>query len=278
MRKLARYVFLENEYIGVHVGLISVNGSLLLVDAPLLVDEAREWLEVISRKGRPRYLAFLDNHPDRVLGAINYDIPIIAQNATMEKMRGWSDTFKGGAHPIGADADQLKRIVGVQKVVPDLTFSGEISIFLNELELTFLHRPGPQDGSMWIVIPSVKTIFIGDFVTVSQPPYFGAADTDRWLQGLDELRSSPLATYKIISSRDGPVERADINDMARFLRKIPPRLKDLTGGENDEVVARKHASSLLKSFPVPAVYNDIAHTRLTSSFLDLHSRQIDLVK
>lgn len=274
MRKLARHVFLENEYVGVHVGLISVDDSLLLVDAPLLVDEAREWLEVISGKGRPRYLAFLDSHPDRVLGAINYDIPIIAQYGTMDEMRGWSDTFKGGAQPIGADADQFKRIVGVQKVVPDLAFSNEMSLYLNELELTFLHRPGPRDGSMWLLIPSAKAVFVGDFVTVSQPPYFGAADIDRWLKGLDNLRDSPLRDYKIISSRDGLVKRDDINNMARFLRKIPLRLKDLTGGEGDEEIARKHASALLKSYALPAVYEDIAHLRLTSSLIDLHSRLI----
>ncbi len=274
MRKLARHVFLENEYVGVHVGLISVDDSLLLVDAPLLVDEAREWLEVISGEGRPRYLAFLDSHPDRVLGAINYDIPIIAQYGTMDEMRGWSDTFKGGAQPIGADADQFKRIVGVQKVVPDLAFSNEMSLYLNELELTFLHRPGPRDGSMWLLIPSAKAVFVGDFVTVSQPPYFGAADIDRWLKGLDNLRDSPLRDYKIISSRDGLVKRDDINNMARFLRKIPLRLKDLTGGEDDEEIARKHASGLLKSYALPAVYEDIAHTRLTSSIIDLHSRLI----
>jgi glyoxylase-like metal-dependent hydrolase (beta-lactamase superfamily II) len=274
MRKLARHVFLENEYVGVHVGLISVDDSLLLVDAPLLVDEAREWLEVISGKGRPRYLAFLDSHPDRVLGAINYDIPIIAHYGTMDEMRGWSDTFKGGAQPIGADADQFKRIVGVQKVVPDLAFSNEMSLYLNELELTFLHRPGPRDGSMWLLIPSAKAVFVGDFVTVSQPPYFGAADIDRWLKGLDNLRDSPLRDYKIISSRDGLVKRDDINNMARFLRKIPLRLKDLTGGEGDEEIARKHASALLKSYALPAVYEDIAHLRLTSSLIDLHSRLI----
>ena len=244
MRKLARHVFIENEYVGVHVGLISVDDSLLLVDAPLLVDEAREWLDVISRDGRPRYLTFLDSHPDRVLGAINYDIPIIAQYGTMEEMRGWSDTFKGGAHPIGADEDQLKRIVGVQKVVPDL----------------------------WLLIPSAKAVFVGDFVTVSQPPYFGAADIDRWLKGLDELRQSPFGDYKIISSRDGLVKRDDINNMARFIRKIRLRLNDITGGDDDEEIARKQASALLKSYALPAVYEDVAHTRLTSSIIDLHTR------
>jgi hypothetical protein len=60
--------------------------------------------------------------------------------------------------------------------------------------------------------------------------------------------------------------------MARFIRKIPLRLKNLTGGEDDEEIASKQASALLKSYALPAVYEDIAHTRLTSSLLDLHSR------
>jgi len=187
-------------------------------------------------------------------------------------MRGWSDTFKGGAHPIGSDADQLKRIVGVQKVVPDLAFGDEISIYLNGVELIFLHRPGPRDGSMWILIPSVKTVFVGDFVTIAQPPYFGAAQLDRWLNGLYELRSPPFSTYQLISSRDGRVNREDINQMARFLRKISTRLDDITGEDGDEEVARKHASALLKSYALPAVYKDIVRTRLTSSFIDLHNR------
>jgi hypothetical protein len=62
--------------------------------------------------------------------------------------------------------------------------------------------------------------------------------------------------------------------MARFIRKIPLRLKDLTGGDDDEEIARKQASALLKSYDLPAVYEDVAHTRLTSSIIDLHSRLI----
>lgn len=269
MRKIKNKIYSESKYIGVHLGMVSTSDGLLLVDSPLKVDEVREWLSQAGEYGEPRYLALLDSHPDRVLGARAVDLPIIAHDQTLETIREWSDTFKGNLHPIGAEADRLKRITGVQRAAPEVVFADEMSLTLGEVEFHFLHRPGPQLGSMWIRLPGEKTVFIGDTVTLSEPPYIGAADLEQWAAALDELRSSAYASFTLISSQGGPAKRDDINAMARFLRKVENRLEKLAGGKPSEEDLALMAKDLLGDFKVPSPRADQALLRLQSGLLDI---------
>jgi cyclase len=216
MREIVRGVLVEDKYPGVIVGAIASQDGALMVDCPIRVEDAREWVSRLSDFGRPRYLALLDAYPDRVLGARAIDVPSIAHDETRLAMAAWPDTFKGGAHPIGAEADRLKRITGVTKAVPEVSFSDELEVYLGERLVEFWHRPGPMAGSIWVVLHDAGVAFIGDTVSVSEPPYLGEADIEAWLETLDDLRG--LSGYKLISSHDGLIRGSDLNVMHPDLR------------------------------------------------------------
>ena len=195
MQKIVPNVYLENKYIGVNLGIVVIGKELLLVDSPLHAEEVNEWFKVVSERGRPKFLVLLDSHPDRVLGSLNLTLPAIAQDQTLQTIREWADTFKGNAHPIGAEADQLKRITGVNNAIPEITFSERMVIHIGVKEIVFLHRPGPRPGSMWMVIPDLSVVFVGDTVTIDEPPYVGVSVLEPWLNSLDELRGSDMKSY-----------------------------------------------------------------------------------
>lgn len=268
MQKIAPKVYLENKYIGVNLGLVVIGQGLLLVDSPLHPEDVNEWFKVVSERGQPRFLVLLDSHPDRVLGSRTLGLPAIAQDQTLQAIREWADTFKGNAHPIGAEADQLKRITGVNNAIPEITFSERMVIHMGGKEIVFLHRPGPRPGSMWMVIPDLSVVFLGDTVTIDEPPYVGVAALEAWLNSLDELRGSDMKSYTLISSCGGRIERKDINHMARFLRKVQSRVEKLEDGKNRDEEIERLAVDLLGDFRIRSNKQDLILKRLKTGLLD----------
>jgi glyoxylase-like metal-dependent hydrolase (beta-lactamase superfamily II) len=268
MRKIKNKIYSESKFTGVHLGMVITTEGLLLVDCPLKVDEVNEWLSIVGEYGKPRYMVLLDAHPDRVLGARAIDIPIIAQDRTLETIKDWADTFKGSLHPIGADADGLKRITGIQRAAPEMVFLDQMDIQLGEIFFKLIHRPGPQPGSSWILLQKEKVAFIGDTVVLGEPPYIGKADLSHWMESLDELRGSSMSSYTLVSSQGGPIKRDDINAMARFLRKVEHRAKRLTGRSVDEEKVGVLAAELLEDFKPPAPRYDQALRRLQVGLAD----------
>jgi len=269
MHKLAPNVFLENKYAGVNLGLVVTEEGLLLVDSPLHAEDVNEWRKEVGQRGRPKFLILLDSHPDRVLGSGLLKLPAIAQTQTLKTIREWADTFKGNAHPIGAEADQLKRITGVNNAIPEITFSERMVIHLGRKEIVFLHRSGPRPGSMWMVIPDLSVVFVGDTVTIDEPPYVGVADIEAWLNSLDELRESNLKTYTLISSCGGRIDRKDINNMARFLRKVQSRVEKLGDGKTRNEEAGRLAMGLMGDYRIRSIREDLIFNRLKTGLLDL---------
>ena len=76
MRKLRSGVYIESRYPGVILGVVPSEGELLLVDLPLRTDDGRDWIGQLTSLGRPRYIAMMDQHPDRALGARAFDYPL----------------------------------------------------------------------------------------------------------------------------------------------------------------------------------------------------------
>ncbi|TET96838.1 MAG: MBL fold metallo-hydrolase [Anaerolineales bacterium] len=268
MQKIATNVYLENKYIGVNLGLVITGEGLLLVDSPLHTEEVNEWFKVVSERGQPKFLILLDSHPDRVLGSRTLKLPAIAQDQTLKTIREWADTFKGNAHPIGAEADQLKRITGVNNAIPEITFSERMVIHMGGKEIVFLHRPGPRPGSMWMVIPDLSVVFVGDTVTIDEPPYFGVSDIEAWLNSLDELRGSDMKSYTLISSCGGRINRKDINHMARFLRKVQSRVEKLDDEKNRDEEIERLAIDLMGDFSIRSIQEDLILKRLKTGLLD----------
>jgi len=268
MHKLAPNVFLENKYIGVDLGLVVTKEGLLLVDSPLHPEEVNKWRNEVYERGRPKFLILLDSHPDRVLGSRTLQVPAIAQDQTLKTIREWADTFKGNAHPIGAEADQLKRVTGVNNTIPEITFSERLVMHMGGKEFVFLHRPGPRPGSMWMVIPDLSVAFIGDTVTIDEPPYVGVANIEAWLKSLDELRGSAMKPLTLISSRGGRINRQDINHMASFLRKVQSRVEKLNDGKNRNEETKRLAIDLMGDFHIRSMREDLILKRLKTGLLD----------
>jgi len=272
MRTVASGVFLDSKFPGVSVGAVASHGRLLLIDAPIRIEDAREWISQLGEKGKPRSMALLDHHPDRVLGARGLDLPILAHDETRLVMNAWPDTFKGGARPIGAEADRLKRISGVSKAVPDLTFSTEMSLHLEGREILLLHRPGPTRGAIWVVVPDARVVFLGDAVWLDEPAYLGDADLTAWQKTLQQAARGPFKAFTLVSSRDGVIERRALGQMSAWLARVEERLRKVKPRPDLTEATGSLASALLRSYKIPSTRREHAHLRLQVGLERLYTR------
>lgn len=271
MRTLASGVYLESRYPAVSLGAVASEGSILLIDTPLRTEDLREWQGQLADHGRPRHLVLLDHHPDRALGARGTEVTVIAQDQTRLVMSNWPDTFKGSARPFGAEADKIKRITGVAKAVPELSFSDELLIHLGKRVIVLWHRPGPMPGSIWVLLPEQHVAFIGDTVMLGEPLFLAEADLERWREALTELSGREFKDYTLVTSRDGLVDRAAMRAMGRLLGKIEDRLGKLRGGGEAEASAL--AAQLLKGYKLTAARREVGQLRLTNGLQRLHARR-----
>lgn len=270
MRRVASQVWFEDKYpVGV-IGVIASQDEVMLIGTPLLVDDVKQWITEVEEMGTVRYVALLDSHPDRVLGLRALDLPLIGHDLALESIREWSDTFKGSTHPIGAESDRLKRVTGVLSAMPEITFNQELILRLGSKDIRFLHRPGPRPGSIWVLEDTTSVVFVGDAVTVDAPPYLGVSDTELWLKALDDLRKLEDDGYKVVSAHGGRIGRDDINNMARFLRKVENRLEKLDKAEDRKQAAWEFADELVEDFKSSAARRESDLLRLQTGLLDLY--------
>lgn len=272
MRELSSGIFLENGYPGVWVAAVSGAGGMVLIDSPLRTEDAREWLRTLESRGTPRYVVLLDYHPDRVLGARELDLPIVAHDLARQVMSSWPDTFKGGLSPVGSEADRLKRVAGMHEMVPELTFSDEMKLVLGEREVILRHAPGPTPASICALVAKPRLAFIGDLVTLNEPPFLSDAELGAWQGTLDWLRSLAQQRYGLLSSRDGKVSPEEIARMAAWLKRLSARLTKMAQQDQPSESIGRLAVGLLDGFRVPAARREQALLRLRVGLEKLYSR------
>jgi hypothetical protein len=74
----------------------------------------------------------------------------------------------------------------------------------------------------------------------------------------------------VISAHGGRVNRDDINNMARFLRKVENRLEKLAKSDEHAAAAAEFAEELIEDFKVLSQNEESALLRLQTGLLDLN--------
>jgi hypothetical protein len=125
MDSISKQVFIEEQYPGVTLGVISTSQGLILIDAPPSPEDGRSWRAALMGVvgGPERILINLDPHPDRTVGVRAMDCSVIAHEKTAQVFRNRPNIFKAQGDETGADWESIPGLTGIRWVFPEISFT-----------------------------------------------------------------------------------------------------------------------------------------------------------
>jgi len=274
MDSISKQVYIEEQYPGVTLGVISNSYGLMQIDAPPSPEDGRSWrASLMGLGGGPeRILVNLDPHPDRTLGARAMDCSVIAHEKTAQVFRNRPSTFKAQNDDTGANWESLPGLTGIRWVAPEISFTHNITMHWNDLSILLESHPGPNPGAIWVILPEEKIVFVGDAVLKNQPPFLHNADLPVWLETLDLLQSKAYSDYTVIGGRDGGGTATVIKNQGDFLKDAYKRLEKLSKRKQKPDITESLVQPLLSKFRVSAANQKQYTQRLSYGLRQYYSK------
>ena len=254
MDSISKQVFVEEQYPGVTLGVISNAQGVILIDAPPSPEDGRSWRAALMGlgSGPERILINLDSHPDRTVGVRAMDCSVIAHEKAAQVFRNRPNIFKAQGDDTGADWESIPGLTGIRWVSPEISFTHTMTLHWDNTPILLESHPGPHQGAIWVVLPEDKVIFVGDAVLKNQPPFLAQANLPAWLETLALLQSKAYSDFTVISGRDGVVSAAVIKNQVDFLKDVHKRLEKLSQKKQKPDMTESLIQPLLSNFKVAA--------------------------
>ena len=205
MDTIAKNVFVEDQFPGVTLGVISQSRGLIQIDAPPAPEDGRSWRASMMGmgEGHERVLVNLDSHPDRTLGVRAMDCTVIAHEKTALAFQNRPNTFKAQGDETGANWEGIPGLGSVRWAPPEISFAQQMTLHWSDTPVILESHPGPTSGAIWVILPDEKIVFVGDAVAKGRPPFLAHADIPAWLEALELLQSADYKGYTVVSGRGG---------------------------------------------------------------------------
>lgn len=253
MQEIANQVYIEEQYPGVILGVVSLPHGLIQIDAPPSPEDGRSWRASLLNlsTAAERILVNLDAHPDRTLGVRGMECTVIAHEKTVQAFRNRPNTFKAQGDETGADWESVVGIGSVRWSLPEISFTSRMVIDWNDQPVILEHHSGPTAGASWVIIPSAKVIFVGDLVLKNQPPFIAFANLSEWIDSL-KILIDQYSDYTVVSGRSGVVSQSVIQAQLDLLTNINQKLEVLGQKRAGPEALEPLAQELLTSIKAPA--------------------------
>jgi len=278
MQEITKNIFIEDEFLGVTLGVIVTPRGLIQIDAPPSPEDARTWRASLMNLGGgvDRVLINLDSHPDRTLGARAMDCTVIAHEKTANIFRTRPSTFKAQGEETGADWEAIPGLGSVRWAPPEISFEDQMTMHWDKSPVMLENHDGPSSGSIWVHMPEEKVIFIGDMVMKNQPPFLAGSNLKAWLESLNLLLEPNFKGYTFISSRGGVVNTSVIKAQYDFLKHVHDKMNKSTSKKPNPAAVEKMVTSLLTWFKAPAARQKQFAQRLRYGLLHYNARQYNI--
>jgi len=246
MQEIAQQVYIENSYAGVTLGAINWPHGLVLIDAPIRPEDARSWRSALLNLGGgvDRMQVTLDSHLDRTLGSRAMDCTVVGHEKLVQVFRNRPVTFKTQTSETGSEYELHNGLGSIRWAPPEITFTDSLQINWNDSPLCLEYRPGTTSDAIWAVLPKERVVFVGDAVTVNQPPFLGFADLPQWIAALRTLQEPRFRDFLIVSGRGGLVANEQLHLQINFLEQTLEKLENLAAKSKPAESAEELALSL----------------------------------
>ena len=253
LTELVDGVFVESDYEGGNVGLISSASGALLVDTPMLPPEARQWQWQLTQLevGELFGIVNTDYHPEHVLG-----------NATFMPTRLWG--HEQSLRPLARykpfvleqvaaayrdkDPQLAQEITDLPIYSPELCVEDRATLYLDGRTVQILHLDGHTPASLGVYLPDERVFFAGDNIVCNEHPVMLHANSLAWLESLARIKA--LDIDQIVPGTGEVCGKEVIEPLESYIFEMRERVLEqyLRGASRREAVDKV---GLLDFFPVP---------------------------
>ncbi len=226
MKEIAPGIFVENRYPPYNLGLIVLDQGAIVVDVPPRPTAARNWLrEVQQQAGHIPYVVLTDAQPDRIIGAVQWEVPIIAAEETARRLdelrqdrEQWGELLLAARERYPEEASALHNL---EPRRAKLATNKQLLLHHQEPPLVAESVTGAASGSLWLFVPAQKILFAGDCVAFNTPPVLEhTPDIHLWIKLLGEL-AQRRQVQRIVPGRGTEVIlRGELETQREFLRVV----------------------------------------------------------
>jgi cyclase len=267
-REVAPNVFVETEYHGANVAYIVTGEGVILIDTPMLPEEARHWLSEIHKQTDQDiiYIINTDHHRAHVIGNQHFPMAtVIAHEHAWKEMKSYGDSFR--TRLINMYRDRIPEAVAEWKehleiVKPEVTFAGRIILFKGDKEIHLIPLGGHTPATTVVFFPDEKLLFTGDLVVTNRPPFLSQGNTKQWLQALTYLRK---LRYNILIPGHGELTGKEATEnMSNYLRLVRRKVRSAYRSGLPKADTARSLSHLIRYWPIPPFEKPKADRRFKS--------------
>ncbi len=264
MQEIADRVFIDSTFQDNTVGFIRSGEKLLLIDAPFRLEDQLSWCREINKLGhfKEKYLLLLDTHIDRTYGAHAAEANILAHQNAVEILENRSGTIRQQDLDFGIDMVVKEIPTNIHWPIPDLSYSHDLLINWEEVQITITHQPGAHLAGSWVHCDAKQILFVGDSVVVNQPPFFAWSDLGKWLEEIRWLLSDRFKNYTIINGRNGIIKTKSIEKQHDLLLRAETLIQEVMQSESSPENIKEAAVALLKKINYNREFKDLYLDRL----------------
>ena len=253
--EIAPGVFINTHYRGCTPGFIHTEEGIILVDAPLIPEQAKDWRQQVEEEYPDSpflYMINTDHHRGHALGN-QYFLPVhvLAHERAHKEMSGYTENFKDRVrNSFKREPEIQAQLDNIIIVPPDMTFTNRAHLLHGERDVELIFVGGHTAATCVVLLREEGVCFVGDIIWIDQHPYMAQADSLQWLEALAFIRN--LGADKLVPGHGpvcGPQATQKVAEYIEFLRG---RVRDyyLEGKTKNEAKSGL-VSEMVEWFPVP---------------------------
>jgi cyclase len=253
--EIAPGVFINGAYRGCTPGFVSTEEGVILIDTPLIPEQAIDWRAQIEEECPDQPILYVfntDHHRGHALGN-QYFMPstVIAHERAHKEMSGYTENFKERVfNSFKREPDIQKQMTNIEIIPPHLTFTDRTKLLYGGREVDLIYVGGHTPATSIAWLPEEKICFVGDVLWVDQHPYMAQANSKEWLDGLALIRE--LGAEMLIPGH-GPTCTAEAtHKVEEYIIFMRGRVRDYyLEGKNKNEAKSGLVGEMLAWFPVP---------------------------
>jgi len=254
-QELAPGIYINMKYRGCTPGFIHTEEGIVLIDAPLIPQQAIDWRNQITAlypESPFLYMINTDHHRGHALGN-QYFMPIqvIAHERAHKEMAGYTDNFKERVrNSFKREPEIQDQLNDIEIIPPHVTYTEGASLLYGTREIEIIYVGGHTSATSIVWLPAEKLCFVGDIVWADQHPYMAQGNTIEWLEALELIRN--LGAEHLVPGHGPICTPDDTYKVGEYIHFIRGRVLDYyKEGKNKNETKNGLVGEVLEWFPVP---------------------------